>query len=52
MRDTIMFVIFILFFAIVGGMIGYRIGEVQTVKDINPEACVSVCAYAFEKMGC
>lgn len=52
MKNYVFFTLFILFWLVVGGMVGYTLGEIDTIKDIDPEACVSVCATEFAKYGC
>lgn len=52
MKNYILFTLFILFWLTVGFMVGYSIGEIETIKNIDPEACVSVCAEQFQRFGC
>lgn len=52
MKNYILFTLFVLFWLVLGFMVGYSVGEYYTMKDIDPEACVSVCAEEFERFGC
>lgn len=52
MIDGLKFLLYLCFFMGLGFLVGYSYGEYQTAKDIDPEACVSVCAEEFERFGC